>query len=65
MLMAQGRPARLHYLANSFRVLSPGDHVLCARTGERIPLEDLRYWSVRRQQPFASAALACQVEREG
>lgn len=61
MLMAQGRPARLHYLANSFRVLAPGDHVLCAVSGERIALEELRYWSVRRQQPFASAALATQA----
>lgn len=65
MLMAQGRTARLHYLANSFRVLSPGDHVLCARSGERIALEDLRYWSVRLQHPFATAALACEAGREG
>jgi len=65
MLMAQGRPAKLHYLANGFRVLVPGDHVVCARTGERISLEDLRYWSVRRQEAYASAAIATQAEREG
>jgi hypothetical protein len=65
MLMAQGRPARLHYLANSFRVLAPGDHVLCAISGERIALEELRYWSVGRQQPFASAALATQAAHAG
>lgn len=52
------RPARLHYLANGFRVLVPGDHVLCGATGERIPLEELRYWSVERQQPFATAEVA-------
>ena len=52
------RPARLHYLANGFRVLVPGDHVLCGVTGERIPLEELRYWSVAQQQPFASAEVA-------
>lgn len=52
------RPARLHYLANGFRVLVPGDHVLCGVTGERIPLEELRYWSVARQQPYASADIA-------
>ena len=35
MLMSQsGREARLRYLANSFRVLVPGDHVTCAVTGE-------------------------------
>lgn len=44
MLMSNtDRPARLHYLANGFRVLSPGDHVVCAVTGRRIPLEDLKY----------------------
>jgi hypothetical protein len=65
MLMAQGRPARLHYLANTFRVLTPGDHVVCGVSGERITLEDLRYWSVRRQQPYASAALATQAAQQG
>lgn len=52
------RPARLHYGANGFRVLSPGDHVLCAVTGERIPIDALRYWSVTLQQPFATAQVA-------
>jgi hypothetical protein len=64
MLMAQGKPAKLHYLANSFRVLVPGDHVVCARSGERIALEDLRYWSVVRQEAYASAELAVQAERK-
>ena len=53
-----GRLARLHYLANGFRVLSPGDHVLCAVSGEVIVLEDLRYWSVAKQQAYASAAIS-------
>ena len=55
------RPARLHYMANGFRVLSTGDHVLCAVTGARIPLESLRYWSVERQAAYASAALASEA----
>lgn len=59
MLMSpSGRLARLHYMANGFRVLSPGDHVLCAVSGEAIALEDLRYWSVARQQAYASAAIS-------
>ena len=59
MLMSNtDRPARLHYMANGFRVLATGDHVVCAASGERILLEDLRYWSVARQEPFASAAIA-------
>ena len=63
MLMAQGRPARLHYMANNFRVLTSGDHVVCAVSGERISLEDLRYWSVARQEGYATAEIATQREQ--
>jgi hypothetical protein len=35
-------------------VLSPGDHVICAVTGRPIPLEELRYWSVARQEAYAT-----------
>jgi len=63
MLMTQGdRPARLHYLPYSFRILQPGNHVLCAVTGNRVPLEDLRYWSIARQEAYASAEASTQAE---
>jgi hypothetical protein len=63
MLMSQsGREARLRYLANSFRVLVPGDHVRCAVSGEQIPLDRLRYWSVARQEPYANATLSMQAD---
>lgn len=59
MLMSHsGRPARLHYLHNGYRVLSNGDHVVCAVSGARIPLEALRYWSVERQEAYASAEIS-------
>ena len=59
MLMSNtDRAARLHFMANGFRVLSAGDHVVCAVSGARIALDELRYWSVARQEPYASAALA-------
>jgi hypothetical protein len=59
MLMSNtARAARLHYMANGFRVLAPGDHVVCAVSGERIPLDMLRYWSVARQEPYATAEIA-------
>ncbi len=64
MLMAGGStPARIHYLAGTFRVLSNGDHVVCAVTGVRIPLHELRYWSVERQEPYADAAASLEAER--
>jgi hypothetical protein len=55
------RTARLHYMANGFRVLAPGDHVVCGVSGARIPLDLLRYWSVARQQAFATAQLASEA----
>jgi hypothetical protein len=55
------RVARLHYMANGFRVLTPGDHVVCAVTGERIALDMLRYWSVARQEAYADAVAAMQA----
>ena len=59
MLMSNtDRPARLHYMANGFRVLSPGDHVTCAVSGARIPLDGLRYWNVVRQEAYATAQIA-------
>ena len=59
MLMSNtDRPARLHYMANGFRVLTPGDHVTCAVSGARIPLDGLRYWNVARQHAYASAEIA-------
>jgi hypothetical protein len=63
MLMAQGRPARLHYMANGFRVMAAGDHVLCALSGARVPLDELRYWSVARQEPYSTCELSTQAER--
>ena len=51
MLMnSAGRLARLHYLPGTYRVLSHGDHVVCAVTRQPIPLADLKYWSVERQE---------------
>ena len=64
MLMSgSGRAARVHYLAGTFRLLSDGDHVVCAVTGAHIPLHDLRYWSVARQEPYADAAASFEAER--
>ena len=64
MLMSNSkRQARLHYMPGTFRVLSPGDHVVCAVTGRAIALDDLRYWSVARQEAYASAEAALQADK--
>ena len=58
-----GREARLHYLAGTFRMLGDGDHVRCAVTGVAIPLDELRYWSVARQEAYVDAAASHQAEQ--
>lgn len=50
--------AELEYLDGEFRVVKQGAYVLCEITGQRIPLDELRYWSVERQEAYASAAAA-------
>jgi hypothetical protein len=64
MLMSgRQREAKLHYLDGTFRMLSAGDHVRCAITGTLIPLDELRYWSVERQEAYADAAASLEAER--
>src|SRR5262245_6168448 len=46
--------AEVKYLDGDFRVLRPGAFVRCAVTGVPIPLEELKYWSVERQEAYAS-----------
>lgn len=66
MLMSgNGRAARVHYLPGTFRLLSDGDHVVCAVTGERIPLHELRYWSVARQEAYLDAEASFKAEEAG
>ena len=49
-----GGEAVIEYLDGNMRVVKPGSYVRCAVTGERIPLDQLRYWSVARQEAYVS-----------
>lgn len=46
--------AEIKYLDGDFRIVRPGAFVRCAVTGIPIPLEELRYWSVDLQEPYAT-----------
>lgn len=50
--------ARVRYLDGEFQVLSPGDFVRCAVTGQTINLPELKYWSVELQEAYASAEVS-------
>ena len=46
--------AKVEYLDGDFRIVRPGAFVRCAVTGQPIPLDELRYWSVDRQEAYAT-----------
>jgi hypothetical protein len=46
--------AEIRYLDGDFRVVRPGAFVRCAVTGAAIALEELKYWSVERQEAYVS-----------
>ena len=48
--------AKIEFLDGDFRILRPGAYVRCAVTGDTIPLDELRYWSVDRQEAYATPA---------
>lgn len=46
--------AEVKFLDGDFRVVKPGAYVRCAVTGQAIPLEELKYWSVDLQEAYAT-----------
>ncbi len=62
-ISGQDGEARIRYLDGDFQVISPGTFVRCAVTGAQIPLEDLRYWSVARQEAYANAAASLRAHQ--
>ena len=46
--------AKLKYLANNFEIIEDGDHVICAISQKKIPLENLTYWNVKEQEAYFS-----------
>jgi hypothetical protein len=66
MLMSGGqRLARVRYLDGTLRLISDGDYVLCAVTGKRIPLHEVKYWSVARQEAYCDAAASLEASKRG
>jgi len=57
------REAKIRYLDGDFQILSPGSYVVCAMTGKQVPLDELRYWSVARQEPYADVISAIEADK--
>jgi len=61
-LSGRNGEARLRYLDSDYQVVVPGAYVTCAVTGQRIPLSELRYWSVDRQEAYADVEASLKRE---
>ena len=59
-----GVEAKVDYGDGEFRVVRPGAFVRCGVTGQPIPLDELRYWSVARQEAYASVEAKIQRLKE-
>ncbi len=55
--------AKIKYLPNNFQILEHGDHVTCAISGKKIPLDKLTYWNVDLQEAYFSY-LEASLQRE-
>ena len=53
-----GREATLRYLDADYQVVVQGEFVRCAVTGKPIPLDQLKYWDVERQEPYVDATVS-------
>ena len=56
--------AKIKYMPNNFRVIQDGDHVICAISGKKIPLDNLTYWNVDLQEAYFSYIEASQKREE-
>jgi hypothetical protein len=57
-----GMEAQLRYLDSDFQVVVAGSFVRCAVTGQPIPLDELKYWSVARQEAYVDAETSLRRE---
>jgi hypothetical protein len=56
--------AEVHYLSGDFEILGRGTCVLCAVTGEKIDIDQLRYWDAGLQEAYATAEIAARRHAE-
>ncbi|MDB3888270.1 DUF2093 domain-containing protein [Candidatus Pelagibacter sp.] len=56
--------AKIKYLPNNFEIVEDGDHVICAISEKKIPLEQLNYWNVEIQEAYYSSEEASKKREE-
>lgn len=53
--------AQIRFLDADYEVVRPGNFVRCAITGKSIPIDELTYWNVDRQEAYVDAAAALEA----
>ena len=56
--------AVVEYGDGSFNVIKHGTYVICSVSKKRIPLSELKYWSVERQEAYLDAETSFIREKE-
>ena len=56
--------AKIKYLPNNFEIIEDGDHVICAISEKKIPLDQLNYWNVEIQEAYYSSEEASRKREE-
>ena len=56
--------AKILYLDGDYQIIAPGSYVRCAVSGKPILLDELRYWSVLRQEAYFDALVSFEREAQ-
>jgi len=64
MLEPGSKEANVRYLDADYQILSSGSFVRCAVTGKPIALDELKYWSVARQEAYIDVETSLKRELE-
>lgn len=54
--------AKIRYLDADYQIIVQGSYVVCAITGKRIPVDELKYWSVARQEAYVDVQASYEAE---
>ncbi len=58
----QEKEAKIIYKDGDYEILVYGHFVRCAVTGEKIALDDLKYWSVLKQEAYKDCDISLRRE---
>ncbi|WP_019219888.1 DUF2093 domain-containing protein [Bartonella florencae] len=64
MFSSDEREAKIHYTNNGYKIVEYGTYTLCAISGQKIPIDDLKYWNHHRQEAYASCEISYHRELE-